>query len=523
MEEHINDIIVEFIDDLNLKPHHITLEDNQIKLFRQISHFYYEYKESHKLFEDILIDETIDDVEEEEKNLKELYEHCLTRFIHKEYLEPISKEITRMAQIEVPEQRTPEWYQQRRKYITASEAAYAMSLCGEYQMQNTIFKKLGIYMSSGTGDACIHGILLESATIMIYETRFQVKISEYGCLPHPTVSYLAASPDGIITNVEDPHNLGQVSKAYRMIEIKNPYSRKIDGDVKREYYIQMQLQMQVAQLPLCEFVETDINKQAYQNMHEMLNDTLDFNDEKKLESIKIANKHIPLCNLASDGKEKGITIHFFKDADRPGGRSSNIGITYPINNSYDIASIREWLNIQRDIYILDGYTFITMYCWKLSDICVQVVERDDNYWNADMQPKLAKTWEQVVILRPLSDEQLVDKFENKLMLDTTLELDMMTKRQVRRITQQEKMQFKKDAELNRINNITRKLEDAVDQIDKQNTWFGKHTNGEIVRVNLQQMTAETDFQIKRVEKSKAKKANFKPYGNYQKAKVYTFD
>ena len=109
------------------------------------------------------------------------------------------------------------------------------------------------------------------------------------------------------------------------------------------------------------------------------------------------------------------------------------------------------------------------------------------------------------------------------MLDTTLELDMMTKRQVRRITQQEKMQFKKDAELNRINNITRKLEDAVDQIDKQNTWFGKHTNGEIVRVNLQQMTAETDFQIKRVEKSKAKKAKFKPYGNYQKAKVYTFD
>ena len=164
-----------------------------------------------------------------------------------------------------------------------------------------------------------------------------------------------------------------------------------------------------------------------------------------------------------------------------------------------------------------------MFCWKLSDICVQVVERDDNYWNNDMLPKLAKTWEQVVFLRPLSDEQLVDKFENKLMLDTTLELDMLTKRQVRRITQQEKMQFKKDAELNRINNITRKLEDAVDQIDKQNTWFGKHTNGEIVRVNLQQMTAETDFQIKMVEKSKAKKANFKPYGNYQKAKVYTFD
>lgn len=523
MEEHIDDIIIEFIGDLNLKPYHITLEENQKKLFRQISHFYYQYKESHKLFEDILIEETIDDLEEEEHDLKRLYEHCLIKYIHKEYLEPISREITRMGQIEVPDQRTSEWYQQRRKYITASEAAYAMAISGDYQVQSTIFKKLGIYMPSGTGDACIHGILLESATIMIYETRFQVKISEYGCLPHPNVSYLAASPDGIITNVEDPYNLEQVSKAYRMIEIKNPYSRKIDGIVKREYFIQMQLQMQVAQLPLCEFVETYINKEEYQNINEMLNDTLDFTDENKMDSIKFVNKHVPLCNLASDGKEKGITIYFFKDADRPGGRSTNIGVTYPINKPYNLVSIREWRDKERDKYILDGYTFITMYCWKLLDICVQVVERDDDYWNNDMCPKLAKTWEQVELLRPLSDEQLVNKFENKLMLDMTLKLDMMTERQVRRITQNDKIQFKKDQELNRINNITKKLEDAIDKIDLQKNWFGNNKNGEIVCVNLQQMTSDTDFQIKMVEKSKEKKAKFKTYGNYQKAKVYTFD
>jgi hypothetical protein len=41
-----------------------------------------------------------------------------------------------------------------------------------------------------------------------------------------------------------------------MLEIKNVVSRVIDGCPKKEYYVQMQLQMEVCNLDECDFVET---------------------------------------------------------------------------------------------------------------------------------------------------------------------------------------------------------------------------------------------------------------------------
>jgi len=42
----------------------------------------------------------------------------------------------------------------------------------------------------------------------------------------------------------------------RMIEIKNVVSREITGIPKKDYYIQMQIQMEVCDLDECDFVET---------------------------------------------------------------------------------------------------------------------------------------------------------------------------------------------------------------------------------------------------------------------------
>ena len=33
-----------------------------------------------------------------------------------------------------------------------------------------------------------------------------VKISEYGCIRHPTIHFLGASPDGIVTSVKETFN-----------------------------------------------------------------------------------------------------------------------------------------------------------------------------------------------------------------------------------------------------------------------------------------------------------------------------
>jgi hypothetical protein len=72
---------------------------------------------------------------------------------------------------------------------------------------------------------------------------------------------LAASPDGIVTG---NNNYG------RMIEIKNVVSREITGIPKKDYYIQMQIQMEVCDLDECDFIETKFTE--YETEHEYFND-----------------------------------------------------------------------------------------------------------------------------------------------------------------------------------------------------------------------------------------------------------
>ena len=87
----------------------------------------------------------------------------------------------------------------------------------------------------------------EYLTTCLYEEMNQTTIGTFGCISHSEYPFLAASPDGIVTGET---NFG------RMIEIKNVVSREITGNPKKDYYIQMQLQMEVCDLDECDFVET---------------------------------------------------------------------------------------------------------------------------------------------------------------------------------------------------------------------------------------------------------------------------
>ena len=58
-----------------------------------------------------------------------------------------------------------------------------------------------------------------------------------------------------------------------MIEIKNVVSREITGIPKKDYYIQMQLQMEVCDLDECDFVETKFTEYDYEE--DYLNDVSD--------------------------------------------------------------------------------------------------------------------------------------------------------------------------------------------------------------------------------------------------------
>ena len=149
-----------------------------------------------------------------------------------------------------PEQRTPPWYTFRHDHITASNAWKAL---GTVASQNQlIYEKclpiqIDKYKPSLTETPMSWGNKYEHLTTCLYEERNQTTISSFGCIEHRDYPFLAASPDGIVTG---ENNYG------RMIEIKNVVSREINGNPKEDYYIQMQLQMEVCDLDECDFVET---------------------------------------------------------------------------------------------------------------------------------------------------------------------------------------------------------------------------------------------------------------------------
>jgi putative phage-type endonuclease len=151
-----------------------------------------------------------------------------------------------------PAQKTSEWYKFRHDHITASNAWKAF---GTQSSKNQLIyekcKPIEIKETNNNGalseNALTWGHKFEPLTRMIYEDINQTQIEDFGCIEHPTLTFLAASPDGIVTG---PTNFG------RMIEIKNVVSREINGVPKTDYYIQTQLQMEVCNLNECDFVET---------------------------------------------------------------------------------------------------------------------------------------------------------------------------------------------------------------------------------------------------------------------------
>jgi len=149
-----------------------------------------------------------------------------------------------------PEQKTQEWYDYRHDHITASNAWKALGTTSS--KNQLIYEKCQPlntekYKASLTETPMSWGNKYEHLTASLYEEINKTVISSFGCIAHKEYPFLAASPDGIVTGET---NFG------RMIEIKNVVSREITGVPKKDYYIQMQIQMEVCDLEECDFVET---------------------------------------------------------------------------------------------------------------------------------------------------------------------------------------------------------------------------------------------------------------------------
>jgi putative phage-type endonuclease len=164
----------------------------------------------------------------------------------------ITKKINYIKSKPQPEQKTTEWYETRHQLLTASSIWKAFGT--ESVKNQLIYDKCNTFniekYNKVSMDSTLHwGHKYEPLSVKLYESFYNTKVSDFGCIIHDKHRYLAASPDGINTDINS-------SRYGRMLEIKNIVNREITDDVKYEYWIQMQIQMEVCNLNECDFLET---------------------------------------------------------------------------------------------------------------------------------------------------------------------------------------------------------------------------------------------------------------------------
>jgi len=281
-----------------------------------------------------------------------------------------------LQNITQPVQRTPEWYTFRNSTLTASNI-YKIFTTESAQSQLIIEKcqpsDASKYKNNNLNSPMHWGQKYEPVSVLYYEHLNNTKVSEFGCIPHCNYSYIAASPDGIICDENSP--------IYgRMLEIKNVVSREIDGIPKMEYWIQMQIQMEVCDLNECDFLETKF---------------LEYSD---LEEYK---EDYPL-NISSN-KHCGFIMQF---------SINNEDVLYeyaPFNlHNVDSTAYSEWTNLM--LAKNKNNTYVRNIYWKLETISCVLVLRN-KLWFKHIQPYIETFWNALVSEK--NDGSYVNRINSK--------------------------------------------------------------------------------------------------------------
>jgi len=265
-----------------------------------------------------------------------------------------------------PEQRTEEWYLFRHNLITASNAYKAFD--SQATINQLIYEKCKPLKYNNEEDDKVKmvnintpfhwGQKYEPVSVMIYEHLYKTKIDDFGCIQHDKYKFLGASPDGI--------NVDQNSERFgRMLEIKNIVNREINGIPKKEYWIQMQLQMEVCDLNECDFLETKFIE------YEKASDFFETNNE-----ITQENMH-----------KKGVILYFHNSVE---GKPFYVYKPIHLTNSEDIL---KWEEENIELYLSPEHNliYVKSIYWKLEILSCVLVLRNKNWFENNIK-SLEKVW-----------------------------------------------------------------------------------------------------------------------------------
>jgi putative phage-type endonuclease len=307
-------------------------------------------------------------------------------------LDVIEQKIQRLRDIPQPVQRTPEWYQFRWNLITASNAWKAFE--SQSTINQLIYEKcqplkdftkepIDEEVKMVNTNTTLHwGQKYEPLSVMLYEHIYLSKVEDFGCIEHPVYKFIGASPDGIVIQ-SDTGRYG------RMLEIKNIVNREITGIPKKEYWIQMQLQMEVCDLDDCDFLETKFIE--YPNYQSYMEDsTIGILDNKEFNSY-ITTK---------DGGYKGVIIQFHTSDGSPHYEYMPLHLWRP-------DEITQWETDTIHKYESEPYNYLYMkfIYWKLEKMSCVLVSRNKE-WFKNNVGQLEKVWK-------IIEQERVTGFEHR--------------------------------------------------------------------------------------------------------------
>ena len=257
-----------------------------------------------------------------------------------------------------PAQRSPEWFAMRNEMITASDIAQCLGE-GKFGTQRDFFEKK-VNPDAVTFDASlpplVWGVKYEQVANMLYCKRNKTDIVDYGLLRHPRIDHIGASPDGISTEGV-------------MVEIKCPWKRVIDGTIPKQYYYQIQFQLDVCDLDECDYLEVKLYE--YNGEKAFLNDKRADADEM----------------MAANGNEKGVMIEYMIGVERK----------YMYNDVVACKSVKgafEWRDAQLDMLRNSNASNVHVTYWRVDVLSIIRVYKDLEFLRSTY-PEIARVWDRV--------------------------------------------------------------------------------------------------------------------------------
>ena len=285
------------------------------------------------------------------KKINDTFDHRNDHINHIDHLKSIPQ----------PSQKTDEWYAFRKQHLTGSNLWKIFHTPSS--RRQLIYEKLAPSEEKSSCKPSLNdctplnwGHKYEPLTNLFYEYYNDVVVEEFGCIPHGSIPFLAASPDGIVTSRK---NNG------RMVEIKNVVSRIITQIPKMEYYIQMQLQMEVCDLDECDFVETKF---------------IEYENEEMFRRDKY---HIPKGFMIVLIKDNSLVYEYaplFQNSEQ-----NILDFTEKIYEKYALVSPQLSNN---------GVSWYRNVYWKLVEYSCVYVPRNKQ-WFSEALPKIEECWQEI--------------------------------------------------------------------------------------------------------------------------------